>query len=55
MRKREAEAAKVISERHNQIPYALEAVPRPGAHEIRVRPAPDGMRIRNRGEKRHGQ
>lgn len=33
--------------RHNLIPYALEAVPRPGAHEIRVRPAPEGMIIRN--------
>ena len=42
-------------QRHNLIAYALEATPRPGAHEIRVRPVPDGMRIRNRGAKRHGE
>ena len=46
---------RVIDQRQNLIPYALEAVPRPGAHEIRVRPAPDGMRIRNRGKQMHGQ
>lgn len=43
------------AKRQNMIPYALEAVPRPGAHEIRVRSAPDGLRIRNRGANRHGE
>jgi len=33
--------------RQNLIPYALEPVPRPGAHEIRVRMPPDGMLIRH--------
>ena len=42
-------------QRHNLIPYALEAIPRPGSQEIRVRPAPDGIRIRNRRENMHGQ
>jgi len=42
-------------QRHNLISYALEAVPRPGSHEIRVRPAPEGMKIRNRRVKRHGE
>lgn len=42
------------TERHNLIYYALEAAPRPGAHEIRVRPTPDGLRIRNKGAKQHG-
>ena len=41
--------------RHNLIPYALEEMPRPGAHEIRVRPVPDGMKIRNRGERHHAE
>lgn len=44
-----------MNQRHNLIPYVLEAVPRAGAHEIRVRPAPDGMRIRNRGGKCRGK
>lgn len=43
------------SGRHNLIYYALEAAPRPGMHEIRVRPAPSGMRIRNKGEMYHGE
>lgn len=41
--------------RHNLISYALEAVPRPGAHEIRVRPAPGSMKIRNRGDQPYGK
>jgi len=36
-----------MENRHNLIPYALEAVARPGSRESRVRKAPDGMRIRN--------
>ena len=43
------------NQRHNLISYALEAMPRPGMHEIRVRPVPDGIRIRNKGEQRNGQ
>ncbi len=41
--------------RQNLIYYALEAAPRPGAREIRVRPVPDGLRIRNKGANRHGE
>ena len=41
-------------QRHNLVFYALEDSPRPGMHEIRVRPVPDGMRIRNKEEQRHG-
>lgn len=40
-------------ERHNLISFSLEAKPRPGAHEIRVRPAPDGVRIRNGRKQTH--
>ena len=36
-----------MANRHNLIPYALEDVARPGSRESRVRPAPNGMRIRN--------
>ena len=36
-----------MTNRHPVIPYALEVVARPGSREIRVRMAPDGMRIRN--------
>lgn len=50
-----AEAMRVTNRRQNLITYALEEIPRPGAHEIRVRPTPDGMRIRNRGKLLHGQ
>ena len=41
-------------QRHNLISYALEVSPRPGMHEIRVRPVPEGMMIRNRKECRNG-
>ena len=33
--------------RQNLITFSLEIKPRPGAHEIRVRPTPSGVRIRN--------
>ena len=37
--------------RHNLIPYALEAVARPGSRESRVHRPPDGLHIRHeRGE-----
>ena len=36
-----------MDNRHTLIPYALEVVARPGAREIRVRMAPDGVRICN--------
>lgn len=36
-----------MRERHSLIPYALEAVARPGSREICVRRPPDGFRIRN--------
>ena len=36
-----------MRERHQIIPYALEAVARPGSRETRVRKPPDAMRIRN--------
>ena len=39
--------AMIMGSRHAVIPYALEVVARPGAREIRVHTAPDGMRIRN--------
>lgn len=40
-------------QRHSLVFYALEVVPHPGEHEIRVRRPPDGMRIRNeRGDAR---
>lgn len=42
-------------QRHNLISYSLEKTPRPGAHEIRVRPAPDGMRIRNGRNNAHAE
>ena len=45
----------VEHERHNLIPYALEAVPRPGDRETRVRRPPDGMRIRNERSEAHGR
>lgn len=41
-----------MDHRHMLIPFALEVVARPGSREIRVRTAPDGVRIRNRREKR---
>jgi len=41
--------------RHNLISYSLEAVPRPGAREIRVRPVPDGLKVQPRRENIHGQ
>jgi len=42
-----------VENRHGIILYTLEEMPRPGSHEIRVRPVPDGMMIRNeRGGKR---
>ena len=44
----------VEHERHNLIPYALEAVARPGSRETRVRKPPDGMRIRNERGAAHG-
>ena len=45
----------VEHERHNLIPYVLEAVPRPGSRETRVRKPPDGMRIRNERGAAHGR
>ena len=45
----------MFTQRHNLISYALEAVPRPGAHEIRVRPAPEGTMIRNRRNQARGE
>lgn len=36
-----------MRERHQMIPYTLEAVARPGSRETRVRKPPDDMRIRN--------
>ncbi|MBR3796995.1 MAG: hypothetical protein IKK34_13350 [Clostridia bacterium] len=40
-----------MKNRHGIILYALEEIPHPGSHEIRVRPAPSGLMIRNeRGE-----
>ena len=42
-------------QRHNLIYYALEAAPRPGAREIRVRPVPQGAKIRNKGEELHAE
>ncbi len=41
--------------RHNLIPYALEAVARPGCRETRVRKPPDGMRIRNERGAAHAE
>lgn len=44
-----------MKERQSIIPYVLEDVPRPGAHEICVRRPPDGFRIRHeRGRMQHG-
>lgn len=42
-----------MAQRHNVIPYALEARPRPGSRETCVRKPPDGMRIRNGRETGH--
>lgn len=36
-----------MRDRHQIIPYALEAVARPGSRETRVRRPPGDMRIRN--------
>ena len=44
-----------MKNRHGMIPYALEETPRPGSREIRVRPAPNGMMIRNDRGEVHGQ
>ena len=44
-----------MKERTNLLPCALEYAPRPGAHEIRVRLAPDGVMIRNARRTGHGQ
>jgi hypothetical protein len=46
--------AMIVDNRHTLIPYTLEVVARPGSREIRVRTAPDGMRISNRRHKAHG-
>ena len=41
----------MVHERHNLIPYALEAVARPGSRETRVKKTPQGAKVRNeRGE-----
>lgn len=45
----------VKHERHNLTVYALEAVPRPGERETRVRKAPSGMRIRNERGAEHAE
>jgi len=42
-----------MEDRHTLIPYALEAVARPGSREIRVRMPPDGVRIRNGRKQGH--
>lgn len=39
--------AQNMRDRHQIIPYALEAVARPGSRETRVRRPPGDMRIRN--------
>ena len=44
-----------MENRHGLIPYALEEIQRPGSREIRVRPAPSGMMIRNERGAVHGQ
>lgn len=46
--------AMCVHRRHNLISYVLETAPRPGMHEIRSKPVPDGMRIRNKGAYCHG-
>ena len=43
-----------MQDRHQIIPYALEAVARPGSRETRVRKPPDAMRIRNERGSGHG-
>ena len=43
-----------MQDRHQIIPYALEAVARPGSRETRVRRPPDDMRIRNERGQRDG-
>lgn len=43
-----------MKDRHMLIPYALEAVARPGSRESRVRRPPDGFRIRNERGGHHG-
>ena len=43
-----------MENRHCLIPYALQTVPRPGSREIRAKPAPPDMRIRNVKEAAHG-
>jgi len=45
----------VLIQRHCLIPYLLEVSPRPGMHEIRARPVPDGMRIKNREEREYAK
>ena len=37
-----------MKQRQNLTAYALEAIPRPGSRETRVKRAPDAMPIRNR-------
>jgi len=44
-----------LKQRQNLMMYALEAVPRPGARETRVKKAPDGFRIRNERGNSNGQ
>ncbi len=41
--------------RQSMISYALEAVPRPGSRETRVRRPPDGFKIRNERGSDHAQ
>lgn len=41
--------------RHSLVPYALEAVARPGERETRVRKPPTGFAIRNERGARCGQ
>ncbi len=44
-----------MQDRQTLIPYALEAVARPGSREICVRRPPDGFRIRNERGVFHGK
>ena len=45
----------MVHERPNLIPYALEAVARPGSRETRVKKPPQGARIRNERGEGNGQ
>ena len=45
----------MVYERHNLIPYVLEAVARPGSRETRVKKPPQGARIRNERGEGNGQ